>query len=93
MIREFQAFFDLFRKGKELTNAGVWKQRTIAANTLAGVLGSALVIAKGFGFDINIDDATVQAASAGIAALVCLGNAVMHAVTSARAGLPPKADA
>lgn len=92
MIKEFAAFFTLFRQGKELTNAATWKQRTVAANLLVSVLGAALLVARGFGYGIEIDDDTIQALAGGIAAAVCLGNSVMHCISSKRAGLPARRD-
>lgn len=89
MIPEFQAFLTLFRQGKELKNAAVWKNRTMATNALIAFLGAALVVAKGFGYDISIDQQTLTALAGGISAAVCLFNTVMHVITSAKVGLPP----
>lgn len=93
MIPQFAAFFTLFRQGKELTNAASWKNKTIAVNSLVSMLGAALVVARGFGYDISIDDQTIQTAGAGIFALYCAGNAIMHVITSKKVGLPPHSKA
>ena len=90
MIKEFQAFFTLFRQGKALANSAAWKNRAIAANSLTAVLGAALVIGKGFGYDIHLDEQTVEALAGGIAAAVAAVNAVMHVVTSEKVGVPAK---
>lgn len=90
MIKEFQAFFTLFKQGKALANSAAWKNRTIAANSLTAVLGAALVIGKGFGYDIHLDEQTVEALAGGIAAAVAAGNAIMHVVTSDKVGVPAK---
>ena len=87
MIKEFQAFFTLFKQGKALANSAAWKNRTIAANSLTAVLGAALVIGKGFGYDIHLDEQTVEALAGGIAAAVAAVNAVMHVVTSDKVGV------
>ena len=89
MITEFKAFLTLFRQGKSLANSAVWKNRTVATNAVIAVLGAAVAIAKGFGYDISVDDQTVSAAGAGIAAMVCIGNSVLHVITSDKVGLPP----
>ena len=93
MIKEFQAFITLFKQGKSLANAAAWKNRTIAANSLTAVLGAALVIGKGFGYDIHLDEQTVEALAGGIAAAVAAVNAVMHVVTSDKVGVPAKRQA
>lgn len=93
MIAEFQAFFSLFRQGRALTQAATWKQRSVAANALGGVLAAALLIAKGLGYDPHIDSDTVQALAGGVAAAVCVANAVMHIITDPHAGLPARAAA
>lgn len=93
MIQEFQAFFTLFKQGKQLANSATWKNRTIATNALVAVLGAAMAVAKGFGYDFHIDDQTLSALGGGIAAAVCVGNNVMHVITSAKVGLPPAVDA
>lgn len=92
MIKEFSAFLTLFRQGKELTNAGVWKHRAVAANLLVSVLGAVLLIAKGAGYGIEVDDETLQTLAGGIAAAVCLGNSIMHVISSSKAGLPARRD-
>lgn len=82
--------FSLFRQGRELSNAATWKNRTIAINALVGVFSAVVAIAKALGFDLGLDQRTLEDAAAGVFALLCIANAVMHAVTSARAGLPSK---
>ena len=93
MIQEFQAFLTLFRQGKQLENSATWKNRTVATNAVVTLLAAATVIAKGFGYDLQLDDQVVQALGAGIVAAVAFVNAVMHVITSAKVGLPAKADA
>lgn len=89
MIAQFQAFFVLFHQGKSLANSATWKNRTLATNGLIALLGAAIAIAKGFGYDFNIDDQTTQILGAGIVAFVGVANNVMHVITSDKVGLPP----
>ena len=93
MITEFKAFFDLFHQGKQLANSATWKNRTIATNTLVTVLGAAAIVAKGFGYDLHLDDQTIQALGAGAVAVYGLYNAVITVITSAKVGLPPDGEA
>ncbi len=88
MIPQLQAFFTLFHQGRELANSATWKNRTMATNALIAALGAALVVAKEFGYDIQIDQQTLTALAGGIPAAVCLFNTVMHVITSAKVGLP-----
>ena len=83
------AAFDVLRKGKELANAEVWKNRTVATNLLLSVLASLLVIAKSIWKpQLDIDNDTLQQIAAGIVAIVGVGNGFMHLATSARVGVP-----
>ena len=88
MIDEFKAFFVAFQKGKQLASSATWKNRTIATNALVAFLGAVLLIAKGFGYDIHLDQDTLAALAGGIAAIVPVFNAIMHVITSAKVGLP-----
>jgi hypothetical protein len=87
MIKEFKAFFTLFQKGKELADAAAWKNHQIKANSVVAVLSAGLVIAAGFGFTAHIDQETLNAAGAGIVAIVSVFNAILTVVTSARVGV------
>jgi hypothetical protein len=92
MIKEFSAFLTLFKQGKSLANSATWKNRTVATNSLIAVLGAGAAIGKGFGYDIAVDDQTLSAAGAGIAAVVCIVNSIMHVITSDKVGLPSNGD-
>jgi fructose-1-phosphate kinase PfkB-like protein len=90
VIQEFQAFFTLFQQGKSLANAATWKNRTVATNALVAVIGAGTLIAKGFGYDLHLDQQTVEALGAGVAAAVAVFNSVMHVISSDKVGLPAK---
>lgn len=89
MIAEFKAFFDLFKMGKAVSDPAMWKNRTLAANNLGLLLAACAVIAKGFGYDLQIDKDTMQALAGGIAAAVVIFNNIMHVITSKKVGLSP----
>lgn len=93
MIKEFAAFFTLFKQGKELTNSKTWKNRAIAANALTAVLGAAVVIAGGFGYEIKLEQGQIEAVAAGVAALYGMLNAIVHVVSSAKVGVPERGGA
>lgn len=91
MIKEFAAVLEAFKQGKEVTNPAAWKNGAIVAN-LATLIGAAIVIAGGFGYEINLSDAVIQHLAVGIGAAYLAGNAIRHAVTSKKVGLPSKGD-
>lgn len=80
-----------FHQGKELTNAATWKNRTVAINCLTAFLAAAFAIAKGFGYDLDLDPNTAQTLAEGVLAAVGVANSVVHVVTSQKIGLPPRA--
>jgi hypothetical protein len=86
-LKNAPKFFELFKEGKELTNAATWKNRTIATNACIAFFGTIVVLAKSFGYDLKLDQDTVANFGAGIVAIVGVINAVMHTITSARVGL------
>lgn len=88
MINEFKAFFTAFQQGKQLARSATWKNRAIATNALVAFLGAVALIAKGFGYDLQLDQDTLAALAGGVAAAVPVFNAVVHVVTSAKVGLP-----
>ncbi len=82
-------FIQAFRKGKELSDATLWKNRTLVGNALVALFSALSGIAAALGYRLDLEPGTLEALGAGIAALVAVGNAIMHVVTSARVGLPP----
>ncbi len=87
MIKEFRAFFTLFQQGKQLANSAAWKNHQIKANTIAGLIAAAIVIAGGFGYHIAIDEATLQDVGAGVVAIYSVVNTVLTVITSAKVGI------
>ena len=77
-----------FRKGQEVANPETWKNAQIAVNTVSALLAAVLAIAKGFGFDLAITEAQIDALAAGIVAAVGVFNAVATVVSSRKVGLP-----
>ena len=87
-IKNAPKFFELFQEGKELVNATTWKNRTVAFNCSVAFLATLIGLSKTFGYDIAIDDATIQNLASGTVAIVGVINAVMHIITSKRVGVP-----
>jgi hypothetical protein len=87
-MNKLLAFFDLFRKGSEVADPALWKNRSALVIALAAVIVAAAQVAKGYGYDFGIDNDTASAIAGGIAAVAgLLGNFA----TSRKVGLlPPK---
>jgi hypothetical protein len=89
-IKNAPKFFELFQKGKEVASPATWKNNTVATNVVIALLATAAGLSKTFGYDLGIDDATLQNLATGTVAVVGVVNAVMHIITSAKVGLPAK---
>jgi len=81
-------FIAAFRSGSELANAATWKNRTLAANSIVALLSALLAIAAALGYRLDVTREELEALAAGLAALVAIGNSIMHILTSTRVGLP-----
>ena len=81
--------FLAFRKGQEVANPATWKNAQIAVNSVSALLAAVLAVAKGFGLDLAITEAQIDALAAGIVAAVGVFNAVATVVSSRKVGLPP----
>ena len=71
-----------------VANAATWKNRTLAVNAIVALLSALLAIAAAIGYRLDVTREELEALAAGLAALVAIGNSIMHIVTSARVGLP-----
>lgn len=90
MFSKLTAFFDLFRKGQEISNAEAWKKGTISVSTLSAFLYAIVKLTKGTQYEVPLDESSVEAFSG---AVLTLAATVMHIVTSKKAGvLPAKQD-
>lgn len=78
------------RAGWILRNPETWKSRQNAVNALTGLLGLAVAIAKGVGYDIPVTDEMLGAAAAGVWAVVSVFNVWGTTATTAKVGLPAR---
>lgn len=90
MIEEFKAFFTVFQQGKTVTNPKAWRDNKAIGNSILALLGALLTIAHGMGYNIEVNQETLSAASTGIVAIVGLVNAVIHVMVSDHVGIKPK---
>jgi hypothetical protein len=87
VIKSAPQFFETFKEGKELADSATWKNRTVATNCCVAFMATLIGLAKTFGYDIALDDQTVQGLAVGAVAVVGAVNAIMHVVTSSRVGV------
>ena len=90
MIAEFQAGISVFHEGRALVDSTLWKNRQTAGNHVTLLLIAATGVARGFGYDFNIDHDTLQTVGMGIAALVAVANSVLTTITSTKVGIKPR---
>lgn len=86
MFAKLSAFFDLFRKGQEISNAEAWKKGTISVSALSAFLYAIVKLTKGTQYEVPLDESSVEAFSG---AVLTLAATVMHIVTSKKAGVLP----
>lgn len=79
-----------FHKGQELANGDVWKDRTKLTNRLTLFLVASVGIAKGLGYDLDVNEEVLAAVAAGVAALLVVINGVVRVATDPNVGLPAR---
>lgn len=89
MFEKLKLFYDLFRKGQELGNAEIWKNRQVTANILGGFILATVALIKAFGYELPIDENTAMSIAGGAIAII---NVVLTLTTSKKVGLPAKPD-
>ncbi len=84
---------NIFRQGKALANATTWANTAATTAALTGLLTGCVHVATVAGYDLSgITDVQIEKIAAGVASLVCVVSAILHVVSNAHAGLPPKPD-
>ena len=89
MIKEFQAFFTVFKKGKMVANPEAWKTGQVTVNLVA-LLSALAVIAAGFGYDLQLSQETIQSAGSGMVALFAIVNSIITVVSTEKIGVDGK---
>jgi len=78
------------KQGKRLANAATWKNRQIAASTIAAVLGGLIVVLPWFGLKLEVTNEDIMAIAGGVAALGGIINSLLTVATSKKVGLSAK---
>lgn len=90
MLGKLKLFFQLFRQGEEVADPKFWKDKQTAANKLAVLLGTVVLLAKAFGLDIPLSTEDLG----GLALFIGgVGNWVFTTITSKRVGVSAKPSA
>lgn len=76
--------FAVFRAGEAVDDPAKWKQGQVTANAVTVFLAAAVTLAKGLGYDLHIDNATLAAVGTGLFALV---NWLLTVATTKHIGL------
>lgn len=84
MIKKIKASMVLLKKGKAVADPKKWKTHQITATTLTAVIWAAFNAAAAWGYDVPIDEETVDAAALGIIAVV---NWLLTVSTSEKVGM------
>ena len=77
---------DLFRKGAAVSEPALWKNRSALIMALTALILTGCRVAKGFGYDIPINEADAASIAAGVAVVVGLFSTY---ATSNKVGLLP----
>lgn len=80
---------DLFRKGNEISNPEVWKNRQVAGTVLGAVIVAGANTATAFGYPVPVDVDTANTIAVGV---ISAFNMVMTYITTKKIGLPEKVE-
>lgn len=86
MFSKLGAFWDLFRKGQEISNADAWKKGTISISALSAFLYAVVKLTKGTQYEVPLDESSVEVFAG---AVLTIASTIMHIITSKKAGILP----
>jgi hypothetical protein len=87
MIRHLVSAVNVLRKGESVMDPVLWKNRTAATLAVAALIMALASFAKGFGYDLGVDNDLAMALAGGIAAAVGLYS---NYATSKSVGILPE---
>lgn len=77
-------------KGRQLANVETWKNRTVAVNAVAALVGAVFGIANAIGYPIPLDAEQIDALALVLVTVVGLFNGWSTLATSEKVGMPDK---
>lgn len=87
MLDKLKGLWNLMQAGKAVADPALWKSRQITVTMLVAVLMAVVQLAKGFGYELPIDENTATAIAGGFLAVI---NVVLTLSTSDKIGFKPK---
>ena len=87
MLDKIKGLWALMQAGKAVADPALWKTRQITVTMLVAVLMAVVQLAKGFGYELPIDENTATALAGGVLAIV---NVVLTLSTSDKVGFKPE---
>lgn len=90
MAGKLSAFFSIpeaLKVGKIVANPVAWKTGQVTAGVLATCLGTIVAILPLFGYQLDIDDVTLNSIAGGILAAYGVFNKVVTVVTTEKIGV------
>lgn len=88
-----KAAFAVFRKGQAVASPETWRSYAIAVQAVVGLLAAVLGLLRANGYELPIDDETLQQLAGGVVGLWFGGIGVYRVITSPDRGLPAKREA
>jgi len=83
MLDKIKGLWNLMQAGKAVADPALWKSRQITVTALVAVLMAVVQLAKGFGYELPVDENTATAIAGGVLAVV---NVVLTITTSDKVG-------
>lgn len=84
MIRKIKAAMVLFKRGQVVADPVKWKNRQITSTMIVAAIYAVIEAAGAFGYDLKIDQASIDSIAVGIIAAV---NVVFTFTTSEKVGV------
>ena len=83
-LNKYRSLYLLLKKGRSVSDPAKWKARQITATMLTGAIWAAIQAAGAYGYDVPVDEETVNGVAVGVLAVV---NWVLTLSTSEKVGL------
>lgn len=88
-----KAAFAVFKKGRAVANPETWRSYAIAVQAVVGLLAAVLGLLRANGYELPVDDETLQQLAGGVVGLWFGGFGVYRVITSPDRGLPGRREA
>lgn len=89
MLDKLKGLWNLMQAGKAVADPALWKSRQIKTTMLVAVLMAVVQLAKGFDYELPVDENTATAIAGGFLAVV---NVILTLTTSKTVGFGAEAE-